>query len=682
MAETNSQHKYLGSAPPQVRETDTLQTSGDNVMNYSQAYSVQSTNPKELTPDQTDRDLTIDLNGQDIRTEGTSGNEAQQPAESVRGHTNEETRDDIEVGAGMQTHTSQNTSVDSILIPVQEKEQLPDTIATVSGENRYDITSLLDKLNGATDTSNATSNPMLHHAELGSGARRQQENVNTDHVVGARITEISVGGTCASQIPDQPLSNTSKEISEGEKSHRGQQAEGDGDTQRCQTVAPSIQSSGCIALTHHKDSNISSKMADDENYPDINYGNKEVEEEAYPPVKGNVFILGEKSDFHSGATSKQCNTSTHDNTAPRVKPSVTANSAEDAFIITAQNDDNQIIQVNNDEIIGKAEMKVNSDVNQEINDKKESVSNEDKFKTKKDATHVSGVDGSKHMASQGGESIKTELLENVPSKQSTVLENVDVKAEESAQSGETAVTNIMKEDSESPKSQQYNSSTNIESPVRPEQPPTAVDKGSADSVNNHVPYSQVEPEGESSVVPENQNSRDIIDSDESTWSDSANKSDKEVLNPTEHNEIPECGHTGLSANDTHSGIQQSSASTIDMQISKSDTCCAEVVPNVDTDSNISSLDIESSCDTTQQQDVTEKLTPIFNDKKANCEVNQDQCNRVSEGGSEELQYVQNLTTELKRTAIPSEKNDNDEKNMDSSLHVSDKFGVSINCLKF
>ena len=733
VVEANSQQTCLERVTsPSVSNIDEPQPSDDCAVDSSQADSLPADDPK-VTPDDSDKDKTADANGQHATVKVESVSETKHSSESER--MNQETHD-LNVAAGMQSHTSQNTNADLKALPVQEKEQLPDSIDTVSGQGNSDVTTQLEALI-PTDTS-ATSNPILHSDEPRSDTKSQEEDATRDDTADPCIS-YSVGGTCVSQISDNPFSN--KEIIE---SRASQQVEGSGDTEASQTVEAFDQDTTSIASTQHTTNiNPSTKMAETDNNGDINNTNGESEEIPIPKgsynmdfldnlddpnfnpfkskskissdktesskVEGNATVSKEQNECNKSMISDELkqSDSTEHNTESHAESPVTEN-AEKAPVISPTNDVDQAAMVNRKDLEGNAEVKVDSDVNQDTKD--QTISDGNKSKTDTDAPNVSGVDGSGHMPSQTDESttdegsdmavekssavyVKAEHIEPNTSKElepNTTKElEKDNKTKENKQNNSTenikksqldatdeshetcavknssdakceqSVPNVTDELEEKPKeSKQNNSTENSEKSlhetdrstktvepnnvvensfdVKPEQSePNTIkeletddkpEENKQNDSNKNIEISQqtpvakdsssangpVETEGKGSYVSEKPKSIDIIDSNDTVRRDSVKQSNKEVLKSREQNDISEHDRTGLPVNDTNSA-------TTEMEIPKSDISSSEVIPSVNGDSDVSSSNIEASCDT-KQQDVIEKSTRCSNDKKNDMEL--------------------------------------------------------------
>ena len=136
------------------------------------------------------------------------------------------------------------------------------------------------------------------------------------------------------------------------------------------------------------------------------------------------------------------------------------------------------------------------------------------------------------------------------------------------------------------------------------------------------------------------------------------------------------GSTGSSENDTKSGESHSSALGIDVEISKSDTSSSETVPNTNVADQISSSDIESSCDTIQQN-VIQKSNGISNDKTTDKQVDQEGNNCADSCDSDEVQKAEK-SPQIKNENLDSLGNtDSEENKMETTVMGNNKSEVRI-----
>ena len=260
----NSQHTCLERVTsPQDSNIDGRQPVDNIAANSSQVCSSLAEDAG-ATPDQSDSDKKANANGDNVsaKVESSSLNEVERHL--VCTQLSDETHD-VNVAAGMQSHTLENSNADLKALPSQEKEQLPDLIATVSGQDESDDKGYSEAV-VTTDTS-ATLNLGQHSDQPISGTKSPQDDVAGEDIADI-CTEDHVGVTCVSQNYDKPPQRN--EISEEEKSVLSQQAEGDGDTKPSETVKGCDQISALTKETDTSTDTSAKDMADNNDEINVN----------------------------------------------------------------------------------------------------------------------------------------------------------------------------------------------------------------------------------------------------------------------------------------------------------------------------------------------------------------------------------------------------------------------------
>ena len=684
VVEANSQHTCLERVTsPQDSNIDGEQPVNNTTVNSSQVCSSLAEDPG-VTPDQSDSDKKADMNGDNVsaKVESLSLNEVKRHL--VCTQPSDETYD-VNVAAGMQSHTLENTNADLKALPAQEKEQLPDFIATVSGQDESDVKGYSEAVI-TTDTS-ATLNLGQHSDQPVSSTKSREDDVTREDIVDTCIGN-HVGVTCVIQNLHKPP--PIKEISEEEKSVLSQQAEGDVGTKPSETVKGCDQNSISTKESDTSADTSATSMADNNDEINVNGESDDIplpkgaynldfldnlDDPNFNPFQSKSELSVDKttciedknpveSDKRSGCqmvTSDEPK-QTDKSTESHVEPPVTNNSTENASVITAHENSDQGVQSNDDEVNGKGVGKGNSDVNGEIKNEAECDDNKNEV-----GTDVIRVDGSEHMDSPADESSTAEVPEDEPNKHNPVEENSVLETEENTNRCEPAVVTAMSRNNDSGLNE---SKENVERWVKSEQGTAAHEKDSSKSQIEK----QIEDTDRSEMLDSTQNT-DLHDTNKE---DSVRKAEQETSKSTAQNtsEISGNSPTRSSENDTKSGGSHSCALGIDVEISKSDTSSSETVPNTNVSDQNNSSDIESSCDSIQQN-VIEKSINISNDKTTDKQVDQEGNRCADSCDSDEVQKAEK-SPQIKNENPDSLKNtDSEENKMDATVIGNNKSEVRI-----
>ena len=682
--EANSQHTCLERVTSQDSNIDGQQPVDNIAANSSQVCSSLAEDAG-ATPDQSDSDKKANANGDNVsaKVESSSLNEVERHL--VCTQLSDETHD-VNVAAGMQSHTLENSNADLKALPSQEKEQLPDLIATVSGQDESDDKGYSEAV-VATDTS-ATLNLGQHPDQPISSIKSPQDDVTREDIVDTSIGD-HVGVTRVSQNSDKPPPR--KEITEEEKSVLSQQAEGDGDTKPSETVKGCDQISALTKETDTSADTSATNMADNNDETNVNGKGDDIplpkgaynldfldnlddpnfnpfQSKSKMSVDKTITCIEDKdaveSDKRSGrkmVTSDEPE-QTDKSTESQVKPPVTTNSTENVSVITADENSGQGVQSNNGGMNSKSVGKGNSDVNGEIKNEAECDDNENEV-----GTDVIRVDGSEHMDSPTDESSTAEVREDEPNKHNLADENSVLEAEINAKRCEPAVVTAMDRNNDSELNE---SKENMERWVKSEQGTAALEKDSSES--------QIEKQVKDTDTPKKLDSNTDLN-DTNNEEDSVRKTEQETSSKStaqNTSEISGNSPTGSSENDTKSGGSHSSALGIDVEKSRSDTSSSKTVPNTNVADQISSSDIESSCDTIQQN-VIEKSNSISNDKTTDKQVDQEGNHCADSCDSDEVQKAEK-SPQIKNENLDSLGNtDSEENKMETTVIGNNKSEVRI-----
>ena len=685
VVEANSQHTCLERVTsPQDSNINGQQPVNNIAVNSSQVCSSQAEDPG-ATPDQSDSDKKAGANGDYVsaKVESSSLNEVERHL--VCTQLSDETHD-VNVAAGMQSHTLENSNADLKALPSQEKEQLPDLIATVSGQDENDDKGY-SKAVVTTDTS-ATLNLGQHPDQPITSIKSPQDDVIKEDIVDTYIGD-HVGVTRVSENPDKPPPR--KEISEGEKSVLSKQAEGDGDTKPSETVKGCDQISALTKETDTSADTSATNMADNNDETNVNGKGDDIplpkgaynldfldnlndpnfnpfQSKSKMSVDKTITCIEDKdaveSDKRSGrkmVTSDEPE-QTDQSTESHVKPPVTTNSTENVSVITAHENSGQGVQSNNDGMNSKSVGNGISDVNGEIKIEAECDDNENEV-----GTDVIRVDGSEHMDSPTDESSTAEGREDEPNKHNLADENSVLEAEINAKRCDPAVVTAMDRNNDSELNE---SKENMERWVKSEQGTATLEKDSSES--------QIEKQVKDTDTPKkldsNTDLNDTNKEEESVRKTEQKTSSKSTAQNT--SEISGNSPAGSSENDTKSGRSHSSALGIDVEKSKSDTSSSKTVPNTNVADQISSSDIESSCDT-MQQNVIEKSNNISNDKTTDKQVDQEGNHCADSCDSDEVQKAEK-SPQIKNENLDSLGNtDSEENKMETTVIGNNKSEVRI-----
>ena len=313
---------------------------------------------------------------------------------------------------------------------------------------------------------------------------------------------------------------------------------------------------------------------------------------------------------------------TDKSTESHVKPPVRTNSTENVSVITAHENSGQGVQSNNDGMNSKSVGKGNSDVNGEIKNEAECDDNENEV-----GTDVIRFDGSEHMDSPTDESSTAEVQEDEPNKHNLADENSVLEAEINAKRCEPAVVTAMDRNNDSELNE---SKENMERWVKSEQGTAALEKNSSES--------QIEKQVKDTDTPKKLDSNTDLN-DTNKEEDSVRKTEQETSSKSTAQNTSEISGNSPTGSSEKSGGSHSSALGIDVEKSRSDTSSSKTVPNTNVADQISSSDIESSCDT-MQQNVIEKSNNISNDKTTDKQVDQEGNHCADSCDSDEVQKAE------------------------------------------
>ena len=667
MVGANSQHTcFERETSPQDSDIDRQQSMNNIAVNSSQVCSSPADDPSS-TQDQSDRDKKAEVNGDNVsaKVESLSLNEVERYF--ICTQTSDETHN-VNVAAGMQSHTLENTNADLKALPAQEKGQLPDFIATVSGQDESDVAGY-SKAVITTDTS-ATLNPEKHSDHSIYGTKSSLDDAAREDIIDTCV-EDRVGVTRVSQNTDKPPPK--KETSEGEKSVVSQRAEGGRDTKASATVKGCDQDSNLTKETDTSADTSATNMAENNDVSNVNGENDDIplpkgaynldfldnlDDPNFNPFQGKSKMSVDKtetciedknaveeSDKHSGC--KMVNSDepkpTEENSESHVKPPVTTHSTENVSVITAHKNTDQRVQLNRP---GEgSEGMICNEV----------------------STDVMRVDGSEHSNLPADERSTAEVPEDEPNKHNTVEEKSVFETEGNMKRCEPAVVTAMNRNNDHEPNE---SKENTEPWVKSEHGTAALERDSSKS--------EIEKQVKNTDTSEKLESMENTDLNVTKKEDNVRIAEQETSKSPVQNtsKRSENGPTGSSEDDTKSGGSLSCALSIDVEISKSDTSSSETVSNTNIAGQITSSDIESSCDTIQE-DMIEKSSNISNDKTTDKQADQEEGHCADSCDSVEVQKTRKAPQIKNANHDSLEKADGEQNKMDPSATGYDKSEVRI-----